>query len=133
MVIVMDNLYFVAFIVICGALLIAIGLKVERKHRLKAQTRRKHAQQRAQLHQRHEVGGYHHIHGHARDERGSHAEVWDARHRRARDEDKPGSTIAATRVFADEEAQDDNAASGLKMTTIDYTPEELSKVSTPRR
>ena len=133
MVIVMENLYFVAFIVFCAVILTALGLKFERKHRLKTEARRKQAHQKAQVHHRHETGAYHHIHGHLLAESHSKAEVWSARNQRAREEDKPGSTISATRVFGDEEAPDDQTASGLKMTSIEYTPELLNKEALTKR
>jgi len=129
----MEKIYFLAVIAVCALVLVGIVLYLERKHRLKVKARLKHAQAKSQLHHRHEPGGYHHIHGHASADIRPRGEMWSSRHKRAGDEDRAGLSIAATRVFSDEEAPDDKLASGLKMTAVEYTPEELTKRSTPRR
>lgn len=127
----MEKLVFLLVVAVAALVLVGFILRLERKHRAKAKALQNHAQQKAQLHHRYHTGTYHHIHGHVADAR-PHGEVWASRHKRAGDEDR-GHVITANRLYSDVELADDKLESGLSMTSIEYTPEELNKRSTPNR
>lgn len=127
----MESIYFLLVIALCAAAIIAAVVHLERKRRSKTQARRKQTHQKTHFHPRHESGPYRHIHGHSSAEAGPRVEVWNSLHKRARDEERQGPPISATRVFSDEEINKDHLASELKMTAIEYTPEVLAKRSTP--
>ena len=128
----MEKLEFLLVVAIAAVVLIGFVLSLERKHRAKAKERLARSQHRAQLHHRYETGTYHHIHGHVAEVQ-PHGEMWASRHKRAGDEDRTGTSIAATRVYSDDEEPDDKFASGLRMASVEYKPEELTKRSSPRR
>ena len=129
----MEKLEFLLVVAIGAVILIGFVFRMERKHRAKVKARHAKTHHKAQLHHRYETGNYHHIHGHVA-ETMPHGEMWASRHKRAGDEDRSSSAIAATRLYSDDEEADDRIEAGLRMASIEYKPEELTKrSSTPRR
>ena len=129
----MEKIEFLLVVAVAAVVLIGFVLHLERKHRAKTKARHARTLHKAQLHHRYETGTYHHIHGHVADAK-PHGELWASRHKRAGDEDRTGVAIAASRLYSDDEDADERLETGLRMSSIEYKPEELTKRSTtPRR
>ena len=125
----MDKIYFLLIIGAgVGAVLLLIW-SAEKKHKAKLKTRKKKLQRKANLHYQHEPPHLRSVHGHTARRHAYGMGAWESRNQRAQEEIRDGNSIAARRLYSDDEQRDGDLAMGA----VNYVPEDPPKKISKRR
>jgi len=125
----MDKIYFLLIIGVgIGAVFLLIW-RAEKKHKAKVKARKKKLNRKANLHYQHEPAHLRSVHGHSARRTAYGMGAWESRKQRAQEEIRDGNSMAARRLFSDDESSDGDLAMGA----VDYVPEDPHKTIYKRR
>jgi hypothetical protein len=125
----MDKIYFLLIVGVGIAAVLLLIWSAEKKHKAKLKARKKKLQRKANLHYRHEPPHLRSVHGHTARTRAHGTGAWESRNQRAQEEMRDGKSIAARRLYSDDEKSDGDLAMGA----VDYVPEDHSRTIQKRR